>query len=420
MNGARGSFEKYAVIVIADDLTGAADTGIRFSSIVEDMWLTPSGASCLQEDFFEEGRTKGLAVFTDSRHFGAREARRALRGAFEDTGLKGEIVYKKVDSTLRGQVGAEVSEVLALTGKKIALIAPTSVEQGRTVRNGLLFLHDVPVAETEVGKDPRTPLKTSNVVDIVSGPEKLQARLLDLSTLSREKEALDALLDSWSSDSPCLVVCEAVTREDLKIIAALAARPDCLPVGSAGLAREVVELLSSRKKTMIDRPRSGTFAGRKLWFCGTAARVTRVQGDRLAAETGMPVLTLSEEEVKNGERLSQWIEESLRALRKPDAELLIRVGEEQMNPTAILEAMRVIVRKLASGVRIDNFFLSGGDTANVVLSELEQYPLKLEEEFLPGLIHSQNVRTGQNFFTKSGGFGGDEVLLHLHQYLMEH
>ncbi|MDR1873889.1 MAG: hypothetical protein LBQ90_02585, partial [Synergistaceae bacterium] len=330
-------------------------------------------------------------------------------------------VYKKIDSTLRGQVGAEVAELLGLTGKKVALIAPTSVEQGRTVEGGLLRLHGVPAAESEPGRDPIAPLTTSKIVDIVAGPEKLAVRLLDIATLSRGREALHALFDSWLSGPPCLVACEAVDRGHLRAIADLAMRPECLPAGSAGLAGEIVALLPSdrpsdkRGRKDADPPGGTPFAGRTLWLCGTASAVTRAQADCLADAAKMPAFTLSESETVDEKALFRWLQEPLRLMEPPDAQVLIRVGGARMSPTAILDTIRTIVRKFADGPHVDNFFLSGGDTAQAVLSELESYPLALEEEVLPGLIRSRDPRTRRNFFTKSGGFGEKDTLLRLHE-----
>ncbi|MDR3230178.1 MAG: hypothetical protein LBT65_01955 [Synergistaceae bacterium] len=420
MNTVKAGSEKYGVTVVADDLTGAADTGIRFAPVVDDMWLSPSTAS----SGFEETSVEGIAVFTDSRRLDAAQARRAVREGFEVAGRlnggNGGLVYKKIDSTLRGQIGAEVSELLELTGKRVALVAPTSVEQGRTVHHGLLRMHGVPVAETELGRDPITPMRTSNIVDIVAGPEKLAVRLLDIPTLSRGREALFSLFESWLSE-PCVVACEAVDREHLEILAELATRPECLPAGSAGLAGAIVELLTSRREGAKNAASPGApaepFTGRTLWLCGTASAVTREQAAVLAAGTKIPTFTLSEGETRDREALSRWLREPLRLMAPSDAEVLIRVGDGRMSSAAILTAIQAIARKFADELRVENFFLSGGDTAHALLSGLESYPLRLEEELLPGLIRSRNPRTRQNFFTKAGAFGEKDTLLRLHRYL---
>src|SRR5262249_36585786 len=77
-------------------------------------------------------------------------------------------VFKKIDSTLRGPIGAEMEALLATTGRRSALICPSFPDQRRVVRDGLLLVGGVPVHESPVARDPAYAGTTARVADIVT------------------------------------------------------------------------------------------------------------------------------------------------------------------------------------------------------------------------------------------------------------
>jgi uncharacterized protein YgbK (DUF1537 family) len=161
-------------LIVADDFSGAADAAAR-------AW---PGSAALLEPSLEVVDSAVVALSTETRHAAGREAReriRELRGIFA-----GRALYKKIDSTLRGPWVEEVEELLEVTDYRQALVCPAFPEQGRTVREGWLWVHGERVQRIECPFEVR---------------------------------------DAW-------------TEEDLARIAAEVCS-SILPVGSAGLARHV-------------------------------------------------------------------------------------------------------------------------------------------------------------------------------------
>src|SRR5918998_1843855 len=150
------------VAIIADDLTGAADTGVqlaragyRTAVAFRDAPIPPA------EDL------DAVALDTDSRAmpagFAAKrvlEAARAVREA--------RIVYKKLDSTLRGPVAAELAAALEATGRARAVVAPAFPSAGRTTVDGVQLVRGVPVHETEAKNDPRTPVREGHLPTLLA------------------------------------------------------------------------------------------------------------------------------------------------------------------------------------------------------------------------------------------------------------
>src|SRR5262245_12484195 len=106
-----------AIAIVADDLTGASDAGVQFArqGLETLVLIDPRGLAA------DDGAVEVLAVDTDSRARPAAEAYRRAREAAEAIGRAGfNHLYKKVDSTLRGNVGAEIDAVMDVCGFELA------------------------------------------------------------------------------------------------------------------------------------------------------------------------------------------------------------------------------------------------------------------------------------------------------------
>jgi D-threonate/D-erythronate kinase len=206
------------VLVLADDLTGANATAVRFARRGMRTLVTggpprpcPSAPDVLVLD---------LAT----RHLpGVQAARRMVAGAsvFPDVPL----VAKRVDSTLRGNPGAETAALLhvldARPGPPVrALVVPAHPEAGRTTKDGIHRLHGVPIADSVVARDPFSPVTSSCVFAAFDAVDRTIAHIpLDLvrggsDDLARALDATDAQV----------LVCDATTEADVEALAIAAAR----------------------------------------------------------------------------------------------------------------------------------------------------------------------------------------------------
>lgn len=153
--------------VLADDWTGAGDVGLAFwrSGFETALWA-PVGRGLRPPR-----RARVWVIDTESRHLPPAAAARRVRLAVRALKAWGAaFLYKKVDSTLRGPVGAELSAFLKATGPgRPAVFVPAHPRLGRTTRLGVHYVHGVPLGRTAAGRDPRAPVRSSRVTDIL-GP----------------------------------------------------------------------------------------------------------------------------------------------------------------------------------------------------------------------------------------------------------
>lgn len=210
--------------LLADDLTGACDAGVQFAlrGLATTVWLDPEPREPAEV----------TAVSTNSRRDPPEVARRKVEAACR---ALPKLIFKKIDSTLYGNIGAEIEAAMEVCGFREAFVAPAFPAQGRMVRDGWLHV---------AGSDRRIHLP--------------------------------ALL----GERPGIRWFDAATQDDLKRVAQLAFDAEALPVGSAGLAIEAAGLLPvGQAVAPVCRPLQGDV----LFVIGTTNPVTLAQVAYLTA-----------------------------------------------------------------------------------------------------------------------------------------
>src|SRR5262245_37679791 len=161
-------------MLIADDLTGACDAGAQFAGRGPvPVFVAPSSP----------GSEWNIAVVdTESRSLSPDDASNRIRAAVMQLAgrLAGRLLFKKIDSTLRGPVTAELEALLDASGRRAALICPAFPGQHRTVVDSVLFVNADPVHESPIGKDPAFSASTSNLVEIIGRRAKRPVRRVTL------------------------------------------------------------------------------------------------------------------------------------------------------------------------------------------------------------------------------------------------
>ncbi len=403
------------VAVIADDLTGAADTGVQFVRAGYRTAVTFRGSPVPPSDEVDV-----VVVDTDSRALSPEEARERVSEAGEAV-RNARIVYKKVDSTLRGPVAAELAAALGATVRHRALVAPAFPGTGRTTQNGMQLLHGVPIHETTLAKDPRTPVRKSHIPSILA-----EAGLEDVAILGvaevEDTERVHRVLENarW-------IVADAETDVHLQTLARTVPSPSqVLWVGSAGLA---LALGSAYPGPHADETSQSSSAPARsvAVVAGSASEVTHQQLDVLLQKpwvTGVeldPVVaaTKSPEEAARG---------ALKAARLALKEggsiaLYLKAGEEvdaalekasvgERAAERITAALAETAAGLSDEELIDALVLTGGDTAVRVARRLGSEGILLKGELEAGVpIGTLIGPRAYRVITKAGGFGSPETLL---------
>ena len=210
------------IAAIADDLTGALETGVHFARgpdgaiVVTNLGAMPAGAC-------------GIVADTESRHLPEADAAAALRrAAVELNAGHADLLFKKTDSTLRGPIAAELAALVECNPGRSVLFAPGYPSLGRTVRGGVLHVFGVPVDCTEFGAERLNPVTESEVRSLLAPRLRLPMRVLRPDELVRTSE-------------PTLTIVDSETDADVRAAARfLAAEPrDWIAAGTSLLAAQL-------------------------------------------------------------------------------------------------------------------------------------------------------------------------------------
>ena len=378
---------------LADDLSGALETGAQLHAAGHRVRVPLSLAAWRVA---EDGALTGFS--TESRNFPPDNAARVVAAALaHGHSLGGALVFKKIDSTLRGSVGAEIRAIAAALPGESLLIAPANPAAGRTVRDGVLLVRGVPVADTEFARDLANPTRASRVAEVLALDGALTPRLLPLATVREGAAACSAWLAGARGQGTRVFIAETETAADLAAVAA--AWMGGILVGSGAWAATTLPRLSVPAVAAVNLPRGAT-----LFLCGSAHPRNRAQAARLVA-AGVP-LALLPVAVSSAPALAAC--ES--ALRVGGCAALM-AGDDLRDPAAVQAALAAALRAHDARVPLARLFVTGGETACAACAALGGESLLLVGATEPGVALTMLTCAGGrtlSFAAKPGGFGDDE------------
>ena len=399
------------VTVIADDLTGAADSAAPFAAAGLPTWVFLDRAR-------EQGDLSVASIDTDSRTEGPAIAVARTRAAAEAAFRAGcPVIYKKIDSTLRGHVGPEVAAVLAVAveaapggARPVVLMAPAFPATGRVVRSGRVVVDGGPldVWPARLLTDAGLAVAAVGSATELGGAASLLSAIEDLAGTSVD-----------------VILCNAVSEDDLRAIAGAGAR---LPrpvvwVGSGGLARHLPRALGLGANGPLSADTGSDAAalapnGPALVLVGSGTEVAQRQAAALGRDSSVEPIALAPEMLRAGEADPSWIETSARidrALRAGrDAVAVISPGPESAGGVERDLAV-ALGRRAATRSQIGTLEATGGDTARAALRArgVEGYRLAgaLEPGIPFGIAPADDGRPLLRIVTKAGGFGTEDTLV---------
>ncbi|MDD3253980.1 MAG: four-carbon acid sugar kinase family protein [Lachnospiraceae bacterium] len=404
------------LLIIADDFTGALDTGVQF---------TKRGAkTCVVTDpdidyTKLDADVKVLSLDAETRHLDAGQAyevvARVVRAARR---ANVPYIYKKTDSALRGNIGAELAALCEEAGETVHFV-PAFPQCGRTTKNGIHYVDGIPVGESVFGEDPYEPVRHSAVKDIIAEQTRIKTTLADgmMSDTTARKEA-------------GIVIFDAETPEQLDAIAKRLEENGGLHVsaGCAGLASRFAGILGYTSSG-IAMPK---LPEKLLVACGSVNPITVAQLAR-AEQEGCTRIHLKAEEKLDAAWLSsaqaeQKLEEWLAVCGREEICILDSNDEKDSGDTMEyasahglpLETVRVriasavgeIVKNLLDRGLSSTLLVTGGDTLMGFMHHIGVSILVPICEPITGVVLSGFCYNDEQYYiiSKSGGFGGTTLI----------
>jgi D-threonate/D-erythronate kinase len=262
--------------IIADDLSSATDCGAQVVRSGLSVVVPLKGYSLP----VQARDANVISVDTDSRSLSADQAYAKVKAATQQLVTGGRTAfYKSVDSTLRGNLGAEIEAVLDVVRPDCAIIAPAFPKYGRTTVDGLQYLHGRPLHETEFGTDPTAPVKDADIRRRLAEGSQRRCGRISLAQLHAGTEHITQAVEGMVADGVELVVIDIAEQEDLQRLCLGLSHSNLkvVYIGSTGLA-EFIPLAFNIDSVSIAMDQEHSVDPRPaLALVGSASETTRKQ-----------------------------------------------------------------------------------------------------------------------------------------------
>lgn len=409
------------LLIIADDFTGALDTGVQFAACgVATRVIT--GQSVSLAEF--AGTCEVLVVDAETRHIQAQEAFRVVeRIVSQAAAMEIPHIYKKTDSALRGNVGAELAALMEAAGETSLPFLPAFPQMDRNTVSGVHYINGVPVAQSVFGADPFEPVRHSRVSELIA--EQSDAAVQSFPALTEEAPI---------PREPGIWVFDASSQEELERTGRrlLAEGKLRIMAGCAGFGAVLPELLHLGTGKPTPMP---ALDPNFLVICGSVNPITVAQLDHAEAQGFLRVRLAPEQKLdakhwqtETGKRelavLQQHLEDHpYRILDTNDfggnqetADYAAKYGMTiQDVRKAVSSTIGYLVSQLFSCPKLGTLLVTGGDTLLQCMDYMDVHEIEPLCELDSGVVLSRFAYQGftRYVISKSGGFGKQDLLINL-------
>jgi D-threonate/D-erythronate kinase len=399
-------------LILADDLTGAADCAIAFAG-------RGRGAVVTWGDATKAPHQDAVVWAHDaaSRGLSAEAAAARHLDLLANFSTSGRGLFKKIDSTLRGQPAAEIAATLAhlkSTSPRACVLAPAFPATGRTTIGVRVFVHGTALEKTELWQRDHT-YPNADLVDVLA---TVGVRGENVALAGVRGGDLDAKLAGMAEQN-MVAVCDAETEHDMSLIAAavLRASPASLFIGSAGLAHALASLDVDRGTETLQIPpsRFGT-----LIVVGSLATSSRAAARRLKAAGTVAHFPVEPETLTGSDADRAQLAAGVMAHLATGGDALVEIS---LNDSPVLSLGPQLAQNLAATLKvaapvIGAIAATGGETAAALLSGFGINGIRLADEIEPGV--SLGLTLGSlsvPVVTKAGAFGDESSLVRINERL---
>lgn len=350
------------IIVIADDITGAAEiAGIALNYGCETLLTTK---------FIMPEKLPNVLVFaTDTRSMAEKEAYEVILEITKNIKRDSNItVFKKIDSVLRGHVVSEIKAIIKTLKYNNAMLLPQNPSKGRVIINGTYYIGKQLLNDTDFQNDPEYPALSANVAQILNN----QVTPLNLNETFTEKNKNIFIADA-TNDKEIEIQLNKTTDNTLL-------------GGGADLFTSLLEIKYNKttQRNNFDCP---SFAGKTIIICGST------QSKDISNEPFIkqiePAEMIMPTDVFEGKPADNWIKE-INFNYKRNTSIIIKIGKKKNGGKDYAIRLKSIMAEIVlSTLNIETpklLIIEGGATAYSILSKIGWNLFKLKKEYAPGVV----------------------------------
>jgi uncharacterized protein YgbK (DUF1537 family) len=319
---------------------------------------------------------------------------------------KAELIFKKIDTGLRGNVGAEIETLARAARCGSVIVAPSIPSIGRRTQNGMQFQDGTLLSMTDYAADPGNPAGSFRIAQVIRQTSSLTAVNLKPHELGGFDRGL-AVVDS-RSDSDLDVIIEAALK-----------RKKVLLVGSLGLGAALCRALlamwprPAQPNDPIARGQTSGDTHANIVVSGTKYKMSGRQIQNACEMLGVVVIKTN---LPCGSEQAREISETIRA----EGTAVLTIGAVQCRGGELLDQLAHAIRRIVDLTGPSNLALIGGETAYHVLKTLgaKLITVKAVAENVVSLGRiRQGLCDGMALACKGGSVGGPNAVIEMIRYL---
>lgn len=423
-------------VIIADDLTGANDTGAA---------LAKNGFKVATLDVIEDlgdyQDYDALAFHTDSRGVASGEAYRRVN---EDTkkvlaaGLKPKFFSKRCDSTLRGNMGSEIDGMLdALPDGTVAMVAPAFPDSDKIIIGDFLLVSGTPVEKTDVANDPTSPVTSSRVSKIIAKQSKKEVAVISLETILEGAAAIEDNIQALVKNGARIICFDTSTNEDLQQIAHAVKNSglNFITVDPGAFTNAVAAEYTEKEQVKQKQ--------KALFIVGTASGIIVDQLANLKAQFDPLMVKINAEKLLYPDQKKEEVKRVVGAIvqKSRDNQILVVATmidkEDKLNlqqaakkanltvpeaSEAICEGVSEIGYQIFKQMQgtIGGVYVSGGDISKSFLKMVGSKGITIKDEIIPLAVYGRiigGILDNKPLVTKGGLIGDKQTLAQCADYL---
>lgn len=420
--------EEKVALIVADDTTGANASGILLKSQKLEVLNCLNGLDCANDSDVD-------TVGTASRAIDAQEAYDKVFKLLNSAKVSYKVYNKRIDSTLRGNIGPELDAFFDyFEGKRKAIIVASFPDSERLTNRGQLYVNDILLENTEIARDPKMPINSSDVKELFEKNSKLKYKNMFRRTTRKGdeffKEALKTNLEKYDA-----IILDATTNFEIDFIAR----------NIADLTLDIICVDPgpfTQRYTYYKQIESNSDE-KNLYVIGSVVDTTLAQLDYISQSADFKYYYVDVTRLFNKDS-EQYLDEIAKKVNDTSRQNIVFATLDVVDPVridlneyatklncSVEDVSNIINNALAkltlkvlaiSEQKINNIFTSGGDISVALLDLTKAQGLKLIDEIIPLCVHSQIIGgqlEGINLITKGGAIGTFNTYEIIAEYMEE-
>jgi uncharacterized protein YgbK (DUF1537 family) len=400
-------------LIVADDFTGSNDTGVQLRrrgipvNVVFSDELIKGEDSCVLD--------------TESRALKPKEAFEKVSKNIASIPFNSfSHVMKKVDSTLRGSIGAEIKAIDNYYQSELIVFAPALPDLGRVTLNKIHQLNGVPITKTEIAWDPNAPVTDDNIYNIMKNTFDEPVVHIGID---------DVHSGNIDLNGARLFTFDTAVNSDMQNIikAALKTKKRILWVGAAAMADNLLSINYAMPPSLaVIASLSSVTRGQVVYAEKQGVKLVQVPmhevlenklnlqnlADTVAGllKSGEETILLSSATYSDDELQKSFLIASQKGISKEDMSIY--------TAKSIAQITALILEK----VKISGLFLSGGDTAMGFFDTAKSLGSSIITEIaigIPMMYLRGGKYDGLKIVTKAGAFGKEDAVFYALRKLKE-